>query len=351
MRISILGHLNTFTGYGQHLIHLFRELGRLGVWVTVRPITESRQYGQIPDDVRRRVVWEPQPDPVELVLSPPFTKPTPGKWTAYYTMWESTRLPGMCLTMLNEANLVIVPSSWSASCFSAQGLARPIEIVNLGHDPDVFYPKPKPIKAPGYGEPGASTVRFGIAAKFANGPQRKNVGAAITAFKLAFRGNERVRFELKAFPDDPLPELRRDERIVVIREFWSDQKLAEWLSDLDCYVSASTSEGWGLIQHQACAVGTPVIAALYSGLCDFLSGPTCLPVRYRLVPAEERYRGLGLWAMPNTQDMAEQMRFVYDHTAEAHAIGAQAALAVSQLTWRQSAAELLAALRRHGAPL
>ncbi len=111
-RLTFTGPIDGITGFGLHSIQIIRDLTRLaGCYVSVRAVKQWEAWGvKIPDDIRARIVYGPQPEPWELLLHPPNFLPTAGKQTAYFSMWESTALPPMGAAILNKAAVVIVPS-------------------------------------------------------------------------------------------------------------------------------------------------------------------------------------------------------------------------------------------------
>lgn len=86
--------------------------------------------------------------------------------------------------------------------------------------------------------------------------------------------------------------------------------------------------GWyGLFAIEAMALGKPVVATDYSANVDFMNAGNGFPVRYRLVPIERDhgpYRAGWLWAEPDEEHAAEQMRRVFADPAAARRVGERA---------------------------
>lgn len=339
-RVTITANINTFSGYGMATVEIIRGLVAAGYDVNVRAIAKSEPFGsKIPVDISSRFVSRIQQEEWETLIHPPDFCPTPNKKTAFFTMWESSRLHQTSITLLKRASLVITPSAWNASCFSAAGLEIPIRIVPLGIDPHVFK---------------FSTVRtdkvvFGAAGRLAHGGARKGINEVIYAFGKAFpvKKYPNVKLRVKAFEDCNIDEIT-DPRIDVIRKFLSATELANWLGTLTCFVSAAKGEGWGLLQHESMACGRPVISPIYGGLSEFMERSNSFPVRYRLNPGGTFYNGCGVWCEPDEDDLIRQMRYAHDHPQEVTEKGWLASKTARRLTWENTAKELIGVYQEFG---
>jgi glycosyltransferase involved in cell wall biosynthesis len=270
----------------------------------------------------------------------------PGKPTVYFTMWESTRLPQPAIEKLNRCAVVIVPCSWCASMFSAAGVETPIRIVPLGVPMDCYEPGYPPSLRP---FPERSThdnrpFTFGTAARFEGGGIRKGFGLVVKAFQQAFGEARDVRLRVKAFSDCPV-RLVEDTRIEVVKAHWTRAALAAWYQSLDVFVSGSGSEGWGLHQQEAMACGRPVVGVHFSGVTEFFNPVNGYAVDYQLAPGQGVYNGLGVYALPEIESMAAQMRLAYENR---ELLGMKSVLArqsARAFTMENSARRLLAVLR------
>ncbi len=337
-RLTLIGEVNSLTGYGQHLIHTFRYLQNRGIHVSVRAISQTEQHGaQVPGDIKEHLVHTRQPEEWELLIAPPHHVPTPGRKTVFFTMWESTRFPGPFVENTKKAETVIVPCEWNRECLRSSGVDRPIHIVPLGFDPAVFFKRPMPPELP---------VVFGAAGRTAHGRDRKGLDGVIRAFRAAFPYDEHVRLRIKCHPDCTLPEFN-DKRIEVTRAHLPPARVADWLAGCHAFVSAATAEGWGLWQLQAMAIGRPVIAAVYGGLTEFMNEQNSLPLAYREGNCSENWDGL--WALPDLEDMIRRMLAVHSDCLGATELGDIASRSVQHLTWDKSGDKLYYALQRSGA--
>lgn len=343
-RLTLTAPIVPYSSYGILAIRYARAIEHItGAYVSIRAISVSEAFGcNVPPDIRQRFVQGPQPEEWELLMHPPNSFcPTPGKKTAMLTMWEATRLPPYGVEFLNKADLVIVPTSWNASCFSACGVETEIRTMPLGVDPELFQWRPYPAGL-------NDLVVFGAAGRMAHGGVRKGINEVIQAFQKAFPTAKDVRLHVKAFPDCPVTQVD-DPRIVVTRAHLSDAQLASWLQNIHVFVSAARAEGWGLFQHEAMALGRAVMTVNFGGVREFFRPDLGYEVEYRLKPAKLAYEGCGHWAEPDEDSMIDQMRNVYLDRTGAIAKGARAAAHIAPLTWDNSGARLVAMLRECGA--
>lgn len=336
-RITFIGPVNSFTGYGLHSLAIIKDLQRLApAYVSVRPITQSEMFGsRIPTDIRALFVNQPQPEPWEILLHPPSFLPTPGKRTLYFSMWESTKLPPVANRVLNRAEVVVVPSQWNASCFSACGITPPIRVVPLGIRTEIFGYRPFPDNP---------KCVFGAAGRMAHGGVRKGINEVIALFKKAFPQQKDVELRVKCFPDCDVSKVK-DPRVKVTQAYLSDGQMSDWYGGLTCFVSAAKAEGWGLMQHQALAMGRPVISINYGGVAEFMRDDIAYIVPHKLERASGVYDGCGHWAEPDEDAMIEQMRRVYKNRLEAIEKGVRAAEAVVNLSWENSNRALLKVMK------
>jgi len=342
-RITVLGAVNSYTGYGLHTIQAVRDIETLsGAYVSVRALSTSEAFGaRIPMDIRRRFVNGPQPEPWELLIHPPNFLPTPGKKTAYFSMWEATRLPPKGRSLLNKATVVFTPSHWNASTFSACGVDVPIEVVPLGINTKAFYYRPPPQRLDGL-------CVFGAAGRMAHGGVRKGINEVIEAFLAAFPKQDDARLRIKCWPDCPVAKVR-DNRISITAAYLSDDEVAEWFSGIHVFVSAARAEGWGLMQHQAMAVGRPIITVDFGGVREFFKPAMGYALPYRMVQATKAYDGCGHWAEPDFDDFVSMMRHVYERREQAQEKGRAAAVAMMGTDWLDANRVLVSKLMKLGA--
>ncbi len=337
-RVVFRGPINGFTGYGLHSSQIIYDLGKMGYEVKVRSTELDERFAPIPSHVRNKFVNGVQPEEWELLLHPPNIAITPNKRTLFFTMWEASRLPREWVGWLNAAECLVVPCQWNATCFSAAGVDRPIRIVPLGIKTNIFKYVPPSLDGP---------CVFGAAGKIQGGGQRKGLDEVIELFQRAFPSETDVRLRVKCFPDCGVKEVG-DPRVEITAAYLSEKEMARWYASLTCFVSISRSEGWGLMPHQAMAVGRPCIAVRFGGHAEFFNETHGYSADFKLVPASYNYSGGGVWAEPDKDHLIELLRRVYKDRDEARRIGVTAARFASTFTWARSTAALVKVMREVG---
>lgn len=331
--------LNAYTGYGLHACQIGGLLLEKGVDFAVRATDINETFAPLPNGIRKRISAKELDAQWELLLTPPGHCPVDGRKTAYFTMWESSKLRSDLVRNLNASECVIVPSAWNRSAFTASGVSRPIHTVPLGINTDVFSYRPMDKSGP---------CVFGAAGRLESGGVRKGLSRVIDIFMKAFPKEADARLHLKVFPDCGI-ETVDDPRILITRAFYSERELADWYGRLTCFVSLARGEGWGLMQHQALATGRPLISPLFGGLLEFFSEEMGYSLDFRLVPASGLYHGCGDWAEVNEDSAIAAMRCVYENRSDAERRGRLAAPKVSHLSWRRAHHKLLTVLSEIGA--
>lgn len=125
--------------------------------------------------------------------------------------------------------------------------------------------------------------------------KRKNPLAVVRAFLNAFPRDRRVHLVVKAMNVNSTQEDWRrvreyaseDQRITLIAETMTKDKLLGLQSICDCFVSLHRSEGFGRNIAEAMLLGKPVVVSDYSGNRDFSRPETAFLVPGELVPLEE----------------------------------------------------------------
>ena len=338
-KIVFRAAINSYTGYGLHACQIIHDLKQSGYKLSIRATEVLEEHAVLPLRLKQKLVNGIQPNDWELLLNPPNLAPTSGKRTVYFTMWEASRLPGQWVQWLNQAECIIVPCHWNATCFSASGVDRPIHIVPLGINTGVFKPVAMRMDGP---------CVFGVAGKMRHGGgKRKGLNEMMDLFRRAFPTEQDVRLRVKGFPDCGIKSVT-DPRVDVTAAYLTENQMAMWYASLTSFVSLSKSEGWGLMPHQAMAMGRPAIATRFGGHAEYLDANNGYCVDFRLGPAGYNYAGGGVWAEPDEEHVIALMRRVYQNREEARNKGALAAQMVSPYTWQRSNQALLAILKQVG---
>lgn len=328
-------YISNYFGYGLHGLQILKDFTSFGYDVKVVPMLldlrdEEFRQAETKDSalVNQNITGDDLKYRKELLLGLPYQDfPNDGRRRVIFTMWESNRIPNVAVTNLNKVEHVVVPCEWNACVFNACGVTTPISISQLGIDTDVYHPLPRPDN---------NVCTFGTGGRLAVGGIRKNISAMIGIFTDAFPKQKDARLLLKTFPDEPVHTF--DPRIEVTNRFLSSQDMAQWYAKLSVYVSISNSEGWGLMPHQAMAVGRPVIAPNFGGMREYFDDSVGYPIDFKLVPcggiyAQDEFSAGGYWAEVNRDDLIDRMRWVYQNPGKVAALGTVASSRAMKYSW------------------
>ena len=332
-QILVRAPLDRFSGYGRYATALTLQLVAKGFNVGVYPTQpEFETDPRLPflDNLKAEfdLVIHP-PDDLERLYRHPNS--------VVMTMWESTRLKPEWLTAINRYKAVMVPSTWNASCFSAQGVSIPIYAVPLGVD-SCSIPAKSESKRP---------FVFGAAGAFASGGQRKGLENCIHYFQKAFPDRDDVRLHVKLAGGGEHVRDFDDTRIKMQRGMLDAKAMLKWYQRLHCFISAAKCEGWGLHQHESMSAGKPVISIQFAGMAEFFDEAVGFPVKFRLVPSQGLYENLGYWAEPDEGHFIDTLRYAYEHPNEVVEKGRKAVERAKAFSIEASAKKVIEVLRRH----
>lgn len=315
-----------YDGYGRYGIAFLKALARSGQ-INIYPMI-IEQISEMPGWLQRMAGL----DFSRLTIScmPPNSAPTvPGRhWIM--TMYEADAIPENWAAYCNsKAQLIIVPCEHNARVFYDQGVRVPIHVVHGGTCPEEF-----PVLPPRKTERPYTFLALG------DRGSRKGMDLVWRAFWQAFGDNPDVRLIVKVRPDS-LRELdltNSDRRVSVWRE--DVASMSSVYPHVDCFVFPSRGEGWGMPPREAAMMGLPVIATRYSGL-EIGIDNWALPIN-NYVPKTSMLPIKGTWACPDVDEVAERMKWCYEHQDEAKQFGLKAAswLRANQ-TWDHAAKQFL----------
>ena len=285
----------------------------------------------------------------------------PEAFLVAHTVWDTDRIPGHWVGCLNEADLVIVPSRFSAEAISATAVSAPVEIV-----PHVaLSPSAVPSTTDRVDVPDDVLVFYSIA----EWTERKAPFLTIEAYLRAFTGRDRVLLVLKTSHLDRRVPHAIDGRaagpgtsawavarllasrpdppaIRLVTRSLTHDEIAALHRRGDCYVSLARGEGWGLGAFDAAAHGNPVVTTGYGGQLDYLAGSPHL-VRFARIAVDDpagrpSYAPDQRWAEPDLDHATALLREV---AADPRRAAASAAPRAADIRRRYSAAAVATRFR------
>lgn len=172
--------------------------------------------------------------------------------------------------------------------------------------------------------------------------ERKNPFGVIEAYRRAFGSHSPdTKLVIKVtnldqFPQhqEPLEQAIKSVAGILIDGYLDRNALNGLFYAVDAYVSLHRSEGFGMTMAEAMSLGKPTIATAYSANTDFMNVTNSYPVGYRLIELKEDYgpyKKGQVWADPDLDHAARQMRRVFENPDEALKVGARAAADIQHL--------------------
>lgn len=294
-------------------------------------------------------------------LAPLWFSPIEGKKNVLFTMFESDD-EDYYLDMPDGCDLIVTPSEFCRGIFE-RVTDIPIEVCNLGVDPDVF--KYKKRKAPKPGE------KFRWLFLGAPNPRKYSILEEIHKALLSKIGN--VELYLKTTGADIEGGLRdigtsglriegdneiiRSGNWIVDNRFLPTSELVDLMHSSHAFVALHMGEGWGQNLLEAMCTGLPAVVSDYSATQEFANSKNAYPVP---VVMEKTEVGVGKdcidqlvkidAARPNAFRSMDQIVKVMRNYKGAVKVGKRAHRTASLKTWSKSAQRLKSILRKLDSP-
>lgn len=191
-------------------------------------------------------------------------------------------------------------------------------MVPLGVDTDLWFTRTK--------KPGKKPFRF-----LAGGShwKRKGLDIVLEAFNY-IEGDVELHLKCKDDIIGGVPPINNP-KVFVHNEVMTPEQERDFYWDMNCFVSASRGEGWGLMPHQAIHAGLPTIISDTSGHKEFAQYATTVVPTKPVQSEESRLYNIGNWdetdldalivAMQNMVDqwskipVPEPTPYTWDHAA------------------------------------
>lgn len=283
------------------------------------------------------------------------------------TTFETDRVPESWLTQMRAMDKIITFSEFNLQTFRAAGVNIPISVVPHGVDTYKY--------SPGVGSleciKNLREEAFVFGANLDWNPRKNPVGM-IHAYLKAFQNIKDVVLVLKCYYQYPYSkskaavrefvEKARHEsdvpvseqpRIVILNQILDSEDMPKFYNSLNCFVSCSRGEGWGLCLSESMSCGLPTIATNWSGNTTFMNKNNSYLMDYEmqripenLVVNQPHYAG-HFWADPKFESIIETMREVYGKSVNARRVGKTAMKDMrTKWTWELAAKKMQIALTR-----
>jgi glycosyltransferase involved in cell wall biosynthesis len=273
-------------------------------------------------------------------LGPDFFR---GKYNIAYWAWELERFPEAWIDRFRYLDEI-----WVGSRFVKNTVAHvaPIPVVIMGVGIDR-----RPDSSLTRAQLGLAKDKFVYLFVFdmLSVVQRKNPYGVVEAYRRAFEPDfDETQLVIKVTRLARYPEhaARLREAVsgvngILIARYLDRPELDALFTSCDAYISLHRSEGFGMTLAEAMCLGKPVIATDYGGNTDFMNVVNSYPVAYRLVELQEDYppyqKGQ-VWADPDLDHAATQMRTVLEDYSEAQRKGRRAASDIRRWYGREAMA-------------
>lgn len=193
------------------------------------------------------LIWDLERNPADQIPKNSFIK-------LAYSMLESTEIPKMWVTILNEKfDAVVVPDKYLVKVYQESGVVIPIFIL------------PIPMVLSSYLSRPPHSHLLSKPFIFGDASANKNPKILIKAFAKAFRKNPDVQLYMRACQIKHLNKIERMIKKYGLTNVTIDQgkiSLNEYLARLEtynCFINLSKGEGFSFIPRECLALGIPVI--------------------------------------------------------------------------------------------
>ncbi|MGB0113829.1 MAG: hypothetical protein WBP59_11460 [Ilumatobacteraceae bacterium] len=240
-----------------------------------------------------------------------------------HSVWELDDVPHRWIDEMSDVDEFWVPTEWNRAAY-ARAFDRPVHVVP--HVVSDALPAPIPMPIP---------EDVAVVSLVSAWDWRKRPDRAIEAFCHAFTRADSVALAVKtngyaqAWPGGVCDVVELIHRIteqfpnppIVYYDVghWSDAQMLGLADRSACFLSLTSTEGWGLGAFDAASLGTPVIITGFGGQLAYLGDdyPGLLP--YRRTPTSHSDRALfelgTEWAYPDLDAAVDLLRAVVDGSA------------------------------------
>lgn len=293
--------------------------------------------------VEKIVTVTEEADDSLIMIAPEFySMRIPGKVNWLFTMFEGS-IPEEYLIPVKRADYIITPTTWVKDLFDShlKG-SREVFVVPCGVSHRFNYKKRK--------LPNNKPFRF----LWIGAPNPRKGWEEIIAVwhSYGFEDNPDVELYLKTTGvHQNLP--RKMKNVILNPDKLSEKELIKLYHSAHCFLFPSRGEGFGFTLAEAMATGCPCIASNYSGHTDFFDEEVGFPIN-RMIDSTAKIDRRGIFnsnvpqkvleikiKMPDVNELAEKMVYVFCNYKEALTKGRKAHLRIkNKWTWERAARKL-----------
>ena len=312
-RVLMRAPVLTVSGYGVHSRQICEWLlSREDFDVTVQVLKWGETSWMVNSDLESGLVGKimEKSSPVEGVYDITFQVQLPDEWDPSLGKFnvgitagvETDKCNPEWISHINKMDLVIVPSEHVKKTFERTGDVKTnIVVIHESFHKAITQKNDTTLDLKI-----DTTFNFLVIGQLTGGNpmcDRKNLFYTIKWLCEAFKGDSEVGIILKTnhgkntkidkaltkkLITDLVKEVRQGEypKIHLVHGHLTPEEISSMYTnpDVDCFVSLTRGEGFGLPLLEAAASGLPIIATEWSGHLDFLNHGKFIPIRYRLQP-------------------------------------------------------------------
>ena len=330
IRITYACFLNA-SGYSFSAQHYLAALEKTGMFdIKIRIFGSSPSRPSIGDDQYRHykeMVNKPD-DPDRILIYhciPTIQKRIKGyKKTIGFATFETVEPPENWIQILNKNDAIIVPSEFNNKIFSHTQIQKPIYTIPHcldfeQYDNEVLYM---------YEYEPFTFIFMGIFR------ERKGYKQLIEAFFTEFSDTDNVQLIIKTDKTEKarayIEKVKKQmginkgfAPIILENKVFEASELPSYLKSMDCLVSPTMGEGFGLPAMQCMALGVPVIVTNYSGCQEYANDKTATLLEpngfvFRSNMDNIPQFNSKKWAFLEVSKIREAMRYACNNPANIH---------------------------------
>ena len=337
-------------GYGMAARAYIHGLMKIGIPLTWTPMFDahpwthpyfptgvlSPEYAEIETVCNRSIHYDTVIIHAVPEYYPLWIKREKGKYLIGYTVWETDLLPSHWPPLLNQMDMIMVPTKWNRDVFKSCGVTVPIEVIPHIHVP-LFSENPDP----DWDIDKKERVFYIIN----DWTIRKAVWKTIECYLETFTADDPTLLIVKTSRHDFTQKnpwkrfsntkylvqkmcrrYRNPARILLLNSHLSSKQIAAIHTRGECYISLGHSEGWGLGAFDAAGAGNAVIITDYGGPREYLPRDLAFLVNCTEMPVSD-HTGAGSytsdqhWGQPDLDVAKNFIRLVFNQPLVARSMG------------------------------